>query len=194
MTGGRHRRWCSTQTRSRTGTKCPRQKHPRKLQIKSYITFTIHVCPSLSISDLESHCKTYPLTSWPCGWFSPSQFSPFCWLYTLRTQDTRSLLYSSAQSTLQCPSSSSVQQQERLPSQLRLSSASPPAGAGAGLLYNCYPLSQCSYSSNLVITIYYLLSGYWFEIVLSFYLLYCIFNDPHPMVEQIFSEVHTYIY
>ena len=27
-----------------------------------------------------------------------------------------------------------------------------------------------------------------------FYLLYCFFNDPHPMVEQIFSEVHTYIY
>ena len=112
LTGGRHRRWCSTQTRSRTDTKCPRQKHPRKLQIKSYIRFTIHLCPSLSISDLESHCRTYPLTSWPCGWFSPSQFLPFCWLYAPRTQDTRSLLYSSVHSTLQCPSSSV---QERLP-------------------------------------------------------------------------------
>ena len=118
MTGGRHRRWCSTQTRSRTGTKCPRQKHPRKLQIKSYITFTIHVCPSLSISDLESHCKTYPLTSWPCGWFSPSQFSPFCWLYTLRTQDTRSLLYSSVQSTLQ-----TVSQQQQCAGEAALTTA-----------------------------------------------------------------------
>ena len=121
LTGGRHRRWCSTQTRSRTGTKCPRQKHPRKLQIKSYIRFTIHLCPSLSISDLESHCRTYPLTSWPCGWFSPSQFSPFCWLYTPRTQDTRSLLYSSVHYT-------TVSQQQcagEAASQLRLSSASP---------------------------------------------------------------------
>ena len=123
LTGGRHRRWCSTQTRSRTGTKCPRQKHPRKLQCANKELYSqFHLCPSLSISDLESHCKTYPLTSWPCGWFSPSQFSPFCCLYTPRTQDSRSLLYSSVQSTLQCPSSSV---QERLPSQLRLSSASP---------------------------------------------------------------------
>ena len=51
---------------------------------------------------------------------------------------------------------------------LRLS----PAAAGAGLLYNCYPLSQCSYSSNLVITIYYLLSRYWFEIIFDGF-IYC---------------------
>ena len=53
---------------------------------------------------------------------------------------------------------------------LRLSPAA--AGAGAGLLYNCYPLSQCSYSSNLVITIYYLLSRYWFEIIFDGF-IYC---------------------
>lgn len=137
-----------------------------------HFTFTIHLCPSLSISDLESHCKTYPLTSWPCGWFSPSQFSPFCWLYTPRTQDvTQSLLYSSVQSTLQ-----TVSQQQQCAGEAALTTAAflrlSPAAAGAGLLYNCYPLSQCSHRSNLVIIIYYLLSRYWFEIIFDGF-IYC---------------------
>ena len=105
LTRERHRRWCSTQTRSRTGTKCPRQKHPRKLQKR--VTFTIHVCPSLSISDLESHCRTYPLTSWPCGWFSPLQFSPFCWLFPLEPKIPG--VYSTLVS---CPVNTTVSQQQ----------------------------------------------------------------------------------
>ena len=141
-----------------------------------HFTFTIHLCPSLSISDLESHCRTYPLTSWPCGWFSPSQFSPFCCLYTPRTQDSRSLLYSSVQSTLQCPSSSSSVQ-ERLPSQLRLSSASPLLVLElvcCTTVILCHNAATAATSSSQY---YYLLSRYWFEIIFDGFIfdvfIYC---------------------